>query len=334
MFLTFTPRQLSQRSDLYHQLGQLTAAGVGLPRALEIQRRSPPAASFRLPLSRMIDELAQGGTFAEALARTGRWLPTFDLALLQSGEISGRLPACLELLAGYYTERSRLARQVFSNLAYPFFLFHFAVLIGPFPDLFRTGSLATYLVQTMGIFLPLYALIFFGIYAMQGRRGEKWRSLLETLLHPLPLLGSARRSLALARLAVALKSLVSAGVNIVEAWTLAAEASGSAALRRRVLSWQPQLVAGQTPAEALAQSPEFPELFVNFYHTAEMTGQLDETLARLQAFYQEEGAAKFRVIAEWTPRLFYFAIVLMIAYRIVSFYAGYYGQLNDVLRDL
>ena len=334
MSLTFTPRQLAQRSDLYHQLSQLSSAGVGLSQALEIQRRSPPAPSFRLPLSRMIDGLAQGGTFTEALSRTGRWLPPFDLALLQSGETSGRLPACLELLAGYYRDRSRLASQVLSNLAYPFFLFHFAVLIGPFPDLFRTGSLLHYFGQTFGILLPLYALIIFGIYALQGRRGERWRSLLETVLHPVPFLGSARRSLALARLSAALESLISAGVNIVEAWNLAAAASGSSALQRRVLSWQPRLAMGQTPGEVLAQSPEFPELFANLYQTAEITGQLDETLARLRAFYQEEGAGKLRLVAEWTPRLFYFAIVLMIAYRVVSFYAGYYGQLNDVLREM
>ena len=49
MSLTFTPRQLSQRADLYHQLGQLISAGIGLPQALEIQRRSPPAISFRKP---------------------------------------------------------------------------------------------------------------------------------------------------------------------------------------------------------------------------------------------------------------------------------------------
>ena len=332
MSLTFTPRQLSQRADLYHQLGQLTSAGIGLTQALQIQRQSPPSPSFRAPIDRVLQGLTQGATFSEALGRTGKWLPSFDLALLQAGETSGRLPSCFQLLSGYYTERSNLARQVLSNLAYPVLLLHFAVLIGPFPALFTSGNVFAYLGQTLGVLLPLYAVIGGCAYALAREGGEKWRAILEQLLHPVPVLGKARRNMALARLAVALEALISAGVNIMEAWELSAPASGSPALRRRIVSWRARLTQGQTPAELLAESPEFPPLFANLYHTAEVTGQLDETLARLHRFYQDEAARQFRMIAEWTPRLFYFAIVILIAYRVVSFYAGYFAQINDAMQ--
>lgn len=333
MSLTFTPRQLSQRADLYHQLGQLISAGIGLPRALEIQRGSPPAVSFRKPLNSILEALTRGATFAEALTLAGRWLPSFDLALLQAGETSGRLPACFQLLARYYTERAGLARQVLSNLAYPVLLLHFAVLIGPFPSLFTSGNFVVYLGQTLGLLLPLYLVIGACAYALTREGGEQWKGALEKVLHLVPVLGSARRNMALARLSVALEALISAGVNIVEAWELAAPASGSPALRQRIVSWRPRLDQGQTPAELLAQSPEFPTLFAHLYQTAELTGQLDETLSRLHRLYQEEGSRQWRMIAEWTPRLFYFAIVIFIAYRIISFYAGYYSQLDEVLRN-
>src|SRR6185369_7883308 len=111
-----------------------------------------PSRSFREPLDRILATLNTGATFAEAAAATGRWLPQFDAALLEAGETSGRLPACLELLAEHYTERALLLRQTISSLAYPAFLFHFAVLLGAFLRfLTPNGGLASSLTQLFGI---------------------------------------------------------------------------------------------------------------------------------------------------------------------------------------
>jgi len=120
-----------------------------------------------------------------------------------------------------------------------------------------------------------------------------------------------------------------AGVSIIDAWELAAAASGSPALRRAVVAWRPEVLAGETPAEVVSRSREFPELFANMYHTGEISGQLDQTLARLRNLYQEEGSRKLRAIAAWTPKLIYLAIVIMIAWRVVSFWSDYFGQISN-----
>jgi len=189
----------------------------------------------------------------------------------------------------------------------------------------------TYAKQMFGILLPVYAVVILLMYAAQGRHGENWRAWIEAILRRVPVWGAARRNFALSRLAAALEALLNAGVTIIEAWELAATASGSPALRRAVLNWKPRVLAGETPAEALSQSREFPKHFSQLYQTGEITGRLDETLNRLRVYYQEEGTRKLRALAEWTPRLVYLAIALMIAWRVVSFWMGYYGQLDDVL---
>ena len=261
--------------------------------------------------------------------RSGKWLSSFDLALLQAGEHSGRLDAVFKLLANYYNERARLARQVISDLAYPMFLFHAAIFIFPFAQFFLSGNWMTYLRQTLGVLLPIYAATFLLILACQGRRGETWRSWVESVFHWVPILGKARRALALARLSAALEALISAGVTVIEAWELAAAASGSPALRRTVLAWKPRVLAGETPAEEVSNSPQFPELFANLYHTGEISGQLDDTLRRLQSYYQEEGTRKLHALAQWTPRIIYFAVALMVAYRVIKFWTGYFQQIQS-----
>ena len=327
--MIITPGQLSRRADFYHQLGQLTGAGLGLIRALEQLSRNPPDGSYRQSISRVLEQIAEGSTFTDALRRCGHWLPAFDLALLQAGEQSGRLEACFRLLADYYTDRARLARQMIGDLAYPAFLLHFAIFIFPFAQFFASGNWGVYLCQTVGVLIPLYLAVALVIFAAQSRHGETWRAWFEKLLHPIPVLGPARRYLALGRLAAALEALLSAGVTIIEAWELAATASGSPALRRIVLGWRPQVNAGQTPAEAVSASGSFPEIFANQYATGEVSGQLDDTLRRLHGYCQEEGSRKLHAVARWTPRAIYFCVVLLIAYRIVHFYTGYFNQVRD-----
>src|SRR5882724_1309561 len=287
MPLEFTPGQFARRAEFYHQLGALTGAGLGLIRGLERLQRNPPARSYRQPIKRVLEQLAHGYTFAESLRRVAQWLPGFDIALLEAGEQSGRLEACFRLLADYYRDRAQLARQMIADLAYPVVLFHLAIFIFPFAQFFTSENWVAYLTQTFGVLIPIYVVLALMIYAAQSRHGENWRAWFETILRPIPVLGTARHYLALSRLAAALEALLGAGVTVIEAWELAAAASGSLALVRAVAAWRPRVVAGETPAEAVGASAQFPELFANLYRSGEISGQLDESLQRLHVYYNE-----------------------------------------------
>jgi type IV pilus assembly protein PilC len=334
MSFIVTPRQFSQRAEFYHQLGQLTSAGIGVLPALEQLKRNPPGRSFREPIQRLLDGLAQGRTFTGSLQQMGAWLPEFDIALIDAGERSGRLDACFRLLADYYNDRARITKQVISQLVYPVGLIHFAaivfVVILPFAASQFNASLLWLFVKAALVLAPLYLITFFLIYAAQSKHGEKWRARIESFSRLIPVLGTARRFLALARLAAALEALINAGVTIIEAWDLAAAASGSPALRRAVENWKPEVIAGRTPAEVVRERREFPEMFSNLYASGEVSGKLDETLKRLYAHYQEEGTHKLQSFAQWTPRLVYMLVAGIIAYKVITFYTGYFQQINDM----
>ncbi len=331
MWLTLAPRQLQRRADLYQQLAQFLSAGITLVSGLEMLERTGAPRADLPALRRVLGALRDGSSFSEALRQAGHWLPAFDIALLHAGEQSGRLPECFGLLSTHYAERARLARQALADLAYPLVLLHLAVFIFPFSQLFVSGNLLAYLGQTLGVLLPFYLVTAALIFACQSRHSYRWRALLERVSSPIPILGSARQSLALARLASALEALLSAGVTIIEAWEIAALACGSPAICEAVAGWGEAVRAGQTPAEAVSRSKVFPELFSNLYRTGEVSGKLDESLRNLSRYYEEEGTRQLRLLAQWGPRLVYFAIVLYVAFRILRFYLGYFQQLSDVI---
>jgi type IV pilus assembly protein PilC len=327
-----TPGRLAQRAEFYHQLAQLTDAGLTLHSALESQERHPPARWLRGPAARLLGFLREGGTFGEAVTAARDWMPQFDAALLEAGEQSGRLPASFRLLAEHYQERSRLAREVLANLAYPVFLFHFFILLNPLTELVLTGNMAAYFWTIGKILLPIYGIIVLLLIATNSQRGEMWRAILEAISSRIPVLGQARRNLSVARLTAALHALTNAGVPIIRAWESAANASGSVLLKREVAKWRPEMEAGRTPAELVSETRLFPELFANTYSAGEISGTLDDSLLRMQRLHQERGVAQFRAIAEWTPKLLYFVIVFMIAWRIISFWTGYFGRIGEVLK--
>jgi type II secretory pathway component PulF len=322
-----TPGQLTQRSEFYHQLAQLTSAGLGLVHALEQLARNPPSRSYREPIQGVLNELAKGYTLSEALDHVSGWLPDFDRTLIDAGEKSGRLDHSFQMLADNYSERATNAKEMISTLIYPAFLLHLlaAVMIIVFWRWFPAL-----------ILLPLFALgglyVFVAllIYAGQSKHGESWRAVVETVLHPIPVLGSGRHFLALSRLASALEALLSAGVTIIEAWELAAAASGSPALRRAVVAWRPRLDAGQTPAEVLQTASRFPELFRNQYTAGEIAGKLDDTMRRLRNYYGEEGSRKIRAVARWVPILTSIFIMIVIGIFVIWFWTFYYGQILNI----
>jgi len=327
-----TPRQLIQRSHFYQQFAQLTAAGVPILKVLETFSRNPPDRSYRVPVQEMFAHISQGGTFAEAVENLGHWAPTFDIALIKAGEHSGRLDQVFRLLANYYQERAAILRRMISNLLYPAFLFHFAIVLFPFLAWFKGGSLTTFALQTIGILAPIYCAIFFIIFALQGRRGETWRARLEKILRPIPVLGGAREALALARLAAALEALLNAGVTVIEAWELATAASGSPRIASTVRDWRPRLQAGGvTPSEAITDSRKFPELFANLYHSGEISGQLDESLRNLHRYYLEEGQRKMQMLGQWLPRGVYLFVALMVAVKVIGFYTNYFNGISNAI---
>lgn len=335
MALLITPRALAQRGEFYYQLSSMIRAGLPIIGALQTVEKSPPSASYRKPVARMLTELKGGNTFTGALEIVGDWLPIFDKALLEAGEKSGRLDDCFRLLSSYYEERAKLAREVIGQMIYPFCIVHFALLVFP------VSLLVAAVLQDQWTALLVNKLIAFGILygcglalvlGGGGSRAQWWRATMELLMGLIPVLGSARRNLALARLTAALEALFSAGVGIVDSWELAARASGSPALAREVLKWRPQIeVEQKTPGEILADENVFPTMFTSLYRTGEVSGQLDDTLKRLHEYSRVEGHRQMQLFTRGLTIAIILLIMIAIGAQVVMFWVGYFNNINNVM---
>jgi type IV pilus assembly protein PilC len=336
MALIVTPGQLKQRAELYYQLGSMISAGVPLLKALEMISANPAIRVSRKIIFGLISRLEAGMTFSDSMVELQGWLPEFDIALLSAGEKSGRLDSNFRLLAAYYSSRSQIIRDTISGLATTMLTFHVFLIVFPLGYLisFAQGIMNShfdlcipFLVEKAVAFGILYGTIFFFVFAGQGMRGRKWRSIVEHISQSIPIFRKAQKFLVLSRLSGALEALISAGVPIIGSWELAAAASGSPYLQRRILGWKDQLESGTTPGELINHTRYFPEMFANLYNTAEESGKLDDALERLRAYYQEEGFRVLRFFTYVMNGTIYGLLVLLVAYNVIKFYIGYFNSI-------
>ncbi len=334
--MVFTPAQLNRRAELYHQLGAMITAGIPLIRALEMAGSNAALRSSGKTISALLEHLKNGLSFSDSMKRAQGWLPEFDIALLSAGEHSGRLDSSFKFLGEYYAARALIIRDTLSRLILPVANLHVFLLIFPlgFLILFAMGifnnnytQCLPFILEKIAVFGSFYAIILFFIFACQGKRGEPWRAGVERLAQSVPLLRTAQKYLVLARLSASLEALVNSGASIVKSWPLAATASGSPHLKRQVATWEAELAAGVTPAELVSRTRYFPEMFANLYHTGEISGKLDESLKRLQVYYQEEGLRMLGLSTKIFSGTVYGVIAALIAYNVIKFWMHYYGGL-------
>jgi len=331
--MIFTPGQLNRRAELYHQLGSMITAGIPLIQALQMGADNHSLRASRKTILAIIEHLRNGLTFSDSMARVQGWMPDFDIALLSAGEHSGRLDNSFKLLATYYETRAAILRETLwdmfrtvMTLHVFLFIFPLSFLIGLVMGIMNNNYAGCFwfIAEKVAVFGLLYGIVFFFIFACQGKRGERWRSFVESIAQMIPFLRTAQKNLALSRLTAALGALITSGVSIIQSWPMATAASGSVRLKREISTWEPKLQSGLTPSELVNDTPYFPEMFKNLYHTGEVSGKLDESLSRLQQYTHDEGFRTLRLFTRLLNGVIYALVAVMVGYTVITFYMNYF----------
>lgn len=320
----------SEKQVLHEELAKLLEAGFGIRQAIAvILETSPPRAQADL-LRAMDAGLAKGRTIAEAFAEGGA--DGLELSMVRAGERGGRLAQAFRHLADYFSLLAKARNGAIRAMIYPLVVLHMGVFLAVVPG----GLLAQRSWGEIGVSLVL-ALV--GLYA--GLAVLSWvvrmilrmapdRAGMDRWLGRIPVVGKARRSLAMARFTKVYHTGVLAGISMRETVGNALEASGSGVMRE---GGRPLLAIAE---EGGALGPEFvrcgvfPQVFARSYATAEEAGGLDKDLERWAKFYQEEAERGAEAVGIVLPKVCYALILLFVAWKIVGFYSGYYEMLESI----
>lgn len=298
------------REAFFRAASTLVGAGIGVRQVLETLADGCRDATLTEALRSVAADVDRGESFAGAVARHPREFSRTVVALLRAGEARGTLDAALVEVAALEERTRGLRRKLGAALTYPAFVtigslvllgflvattmpafaLMFAQLHVPLPASTR-ALLALGRILNEPASLPAgVAVGVASIFALRlaRRNSATFRWALDASLLRLPLIGGAIGKTLLARFARTLGTLVSGGVELTSALSIAIETVDNAAYRGGLAGVDAALRRGETLVRSLEQSAVFDGTFVQLIRAGEETGTIDAMLLRLANYYEAD----------------------------------------------
>lgn len=293
-------RRLRAVSGFMRQLSVLVATGTPLVDAIASLEKQERDRAFRVVLGDVTMRLEQGTMLSEAVAAHPRYFGPVARSLLAAGEQGGQLDAMLARLSKLSRQQQKVRATVTGAMIYPALLVCVSLgvvtamlffVLPRFEGLFQT--LGTPLPTTTRMLMDvshalrdnwmlsagaLVACVVMAILAAGTRAGKR---LAMRVALRLPVIGSAIKSLATARIARVLGVLLEGKVQMVDALQLTRESTGVDAFAALVTRAEDFVLRGDAVSAAWEGSSLIPASVVEAVRSGERTGRVGTVLLSL-----------------------------------------------------
>lgn len=290
------------------QLATIVNAGLPLLQGLDILAEQTEDENFATIIAQIGQNVEAGETFSESLRQHPRAFPELYTSMVRAGEASGDLDGVLEQLANYLESSEELKRRIKSAMTYPVVAFGIIVLIAgglltfvvpQFKKIFdemgaELPAITKLLIQMSDIIMSWRILIAIGILVaifigtrMYGQTSQG-RYNLDALKLRLPIFGKLLRKVAISRFTRTLSTLTKSGVAILQAMEIVERTAGNEVFAKAIRESADSVRNGETLADPLARSEQFPTMVTRMIGIGEKTGALETMLGKIADFYDSE----------------------------------------------
>ena len=289
------------------QFATMIAAGLPLVQCLQTLGMQMERKGFQDIIAKVASDVESGSTLSDALGRFPRVFDELYVNLVHVGETGGVLDSMLSRLSTYLEKAQALKHRVQMAIVYPVLVMTIAVLVVAFLMVFIIPIFAAFF-ENAGVPLPLptriviavshgvtrYWYIILAVWAagMYGFRAwyrtEAGRLAVDRFFLRAPIFGPLVRKIAIARFTRTLSALLGGGVPIIDALRITAKTAGNRVVENSVMSARERVMAGHTLGERLKDGGVFPPMVVQMVIVGEQTGALDNMLAKVADYYEDE----------------------------------------------
>jgi len=303
------------------QLATLLGAGLPLDRSLHVLMDLAESQKIQRTVAEIRDHVREGGTLSDALEKQHGAFSRLYINMVRAGEIGGTLDATLSRLADYMERSKELKDSVVSALIYPILLLFLAAgslilllvyVIPQFTPIFEElgGDLPTMTKIVLGVgsilqnfwwlLIAITAFIVVRFRAMLAN--EEKRFAWDGKVLSMRWVGDLVGKLEVARLSRTLGTLLTNGVPLLSALSIARNVISNTVLRLDVTDATREVKTGGGLARNLSKSGRFPRLALQMISVGEETGQLDGMLMKVADTYDKEVRNTIdRLLSIFTP---------------------------------
>lgn len=322
-------------------IAAMLTAGLSLARALSIIERQSNNKYLRNIIAKLSDSIKQGSSFHEALAVHSHVFPEIFVAMVRAGEESGALSDSLQVVALQMERSDELIRKIRGAMIYPAIVIVAVIIVAILmlvyivPTLTKTFAsfgvklplstkvilaLSGFMVNNAGLVVLMgIAFILASIIFIKSKFGG--RIILRAMLY-VPVINVLIRETYSARAARTLSSLLTAGVPLLEALSIAKEVVHAPIFAEVIEEAENRVKKGELLSTAFANHTSlYPILMSDMLAVGEETGKVAEMLRQIAEFYESDVAEKTKdlsTIVEPLLMLFVGAVVGIFAVSMIA----------------
>ena len=334
---------------LTRQFSTMINAGLPLVQAMTILAEQSQNKTLSEIMRKVVFDVESGNTVADALSKHPQAFSNLYVNMVAAGEAGGILDTILMRLATFMEKNDALIRKVKGAMIYPGVIMTVAAIavtvllifvIPVFENLFASAGLAlplpTRIVMGASRFLKGYWYIVLGVIGASVFLLKRYHATsngklkIDRFMLKVPVLGDVLRKSAVSRFTRTLGTLVSSGVSILDGLEITAKTAGNRVVQDAIMESRSSIAGGDTIAAPLKKSGVFPPMVISMISVGEQTGGLDEMLAKIADFYDEEvDAAVSNLLSLLEPVMIVF-LGVVVGGMVVSMYLPIFDMINAV----
>lgn len=287
-------------------LAAMISAGLTLTRALSVLERQTKKPIFKKVVAGLEADVKKGSSFHEALAKKKKIFSELFIAMVKAGEESGTLADSLKVVASQMEKANNLQKKVKGAMIYPSIILSTILTIGVLMMIFVVPTLSS-TFKELGVALPLatrvivgasdfmannaiLVLILLGVFfggALLFIRSKPGSKIILSLSLRLPVIGELVRETMSARAARAMSSLLSSGVEMLSALSIAGEVVGDNVFGKVVREAEERVRKGEALSLAFVEHDKlYPILIGEMIQVGEETGTVADMLGQVATYYE------------------------------------------------
>ena len=294
-------------ANMTRQLSTLLNANVPLVDALSALVEQIENPKLKSAISEVKEKVKEGGRLADSMRAYPEMFGDLYINMVGAGEVSGALDTVLARLADFTESQARLQSKVKGALTYPLvmavvgvalmsFLLVFVVpkIVKIFEDTKATLPLPTKILIGISHFVSHYWFIVIivgvGLYIgiKKWRATPKGRLWFDSMSLKVPIFGEMFRMIAISRFCRTLSTLTKSGVQLMQSLEIVKGIVNNVVLEQVIEDTRNSVKEGESIAEPLRKSGQFPPLVTHMIRIGEKTGSLESMLERVADNYEDQ----------------------------------------------
>lgn len=340
----------SDRIMFAKNLGVMISAGLPITRALEILSRQTNNKAFSRTIISLMNDTKKGDSLSDAMKKFPKTFSKLFVAMVKTGEESGKLSESLQL-AGLQIEKDyTLMKRVKGAMMYPSIILVAMILIGVFMFIYVVPTLvSTFKELNMDLPFSTKVIIFISdsitkhtvffilfllaavVLAIWFLRTEKGKILIGNIFLKVPLVSPIVKKINSARTSRTLASLISSGVNVVDALSITRDVLQNKKYKEILSLAMSDVQKGIPVSNSFKNAGKlYPILLGEMIAVGEETGKISEMLERLAVFYEEEVAEATKNMSTVIEPILMIFIGGAVGFFAISMIKPMYSMMNGI----